>query len=162
MTTCWQAGRHLGPARAPEISSDGNSEMQLKPDKTTIPKNKQPRNDQNGDRALVAGAVLKAGGKFAAAIAAVLGIAGGTGLGDEVVLFALGGVCFALALTLSVVAYLMTPPRRRHGDAARSQIAGSRPKPSVPKVEAPSEEVPDGLLRPPEMPDHAPDPRDDP
>jgi hypothetical protein len=71
---------------------------------------------------MVAVAVLKTGSSATAVIAAVLGLDARADLGVEVTLFALGGVCFVLALTLFVAASMMGVPSER--DAGVSASAG--------------------------------------
>lgn len=53
--------------------------------------------------------MLVAGGGFAGAISAVLGAAGIWGLGDGMILGALGALCLIAALTLVTAAWLMRP-----------------------------------------------------
>lgn len=85
--------------------------MPYKPDNARVPKTEPGRGHPVGENAVLATAILKTGGSALAVIASVLAIAGQAGLGDEVTLFALGGVCFILALTLGVAAYVVSRKR---------------------------------------------------
>ena len=96
--------------------------MPRKPDRPIVSKTGRRKISSESQNAIVATATLKAGSRAVAVIAAVLGIAGQSGLGDEVTLFAMGGVCFILALTLGLTAFIMsrTATRSHVGEALTS------------------------------------------